>query len=425
MTGTPSLTELHISSTTAGCKQETCAVPSGPRPSLSPGRRLVLSLKLIAPAVVVVRNGSLGTFTIASPTPTATLAILNNVTQLPLATSVITFASPSTAGSNTGPRIVGTAHGSPSSSDVAGAFTPVTLSLAVHDPDLARSGSSEVLRVTTDLLSSTQYPGAFGRTLNAAQRTALCGSSMGLFSFSTTSATANISITYTPNTAVFGFQSVVCVWALTVFDKSGASDESALAVAIHSPSLPPTPELRLPSIRSVHAGTTPALARSTQRVWVVFQDLDTSNPPTASLVLNGTVVTATSVTAYGAVTFGAMFDVVMPNLTAVIPAVITVTDADDAGQATANLSFSVVQRQARRNVILPKVYLELSVAKGKYRVAASQASFETTTTVPPPSPPKADNSLATVVVVGIAVGCICIILIGVMMFFFIRLHSSR
>jgi hypothetical protein len=158
---------------------------------------------------------------------------------------------------------------------------------------------------------------------------------------------------------------------------------------------------------------------------VVFQDLDTSSPPTASLVLNGTVVTATSVTAYGAVTFGAMFDVVMPNLTAVIPAVITVTDADDAGQATANLSFSVVQRQARRNVILPKVYLELSVAKGKYRVAASQASFETTTTVPPPSPPKADNSLATVVVVGIAVGCICIILIGVMMFFFIRLHSSR
>jgi hypothetical protein len=248
---------------------------------------------------------------------------------------------------------------------------------------------------------------------------------MGTFAITTTTTTANISITYSPNTAFFGFQSVVCVWTLTVFDADGASDESALAVALHSPSLPPTAALRQPSIRSVHAGSTPAFARSTQKVWVVFQDLDTASTPTASLDLNGTVVAATTVTAYGAVTFGAFFEVTMPNVTAVIPAVITVTDADDAGTATANVSFSVVQREGRRDVILPKLYLELSVAKGQYRVAASQASFQATTTVPPPSAPKADNSLSTMEVVSIVVGCVCIVLIAIMLFFFVRLRRGR
>eukprot|EP00045_Choanoeca_perplexa_P012104 m.130737 g.130737 ORF g.130737 m.130737 type:complete len:1098 (+) comp15886_c0_seq1:197-3490(+) len=371
-----------------------------------------------------VRNGSSGMFTSTTSTLSPTVDIANNVTQLTLATATINLATSTTSGSNTAPQIVGTAQGLSTSTATAGVFAPVTLSLAVRDPDLARSGSGEFIRVTTDLLSSTQYPGPFSRTLTASERTALCGSSMGVFDTTTVDEMANVSITYTPNTAVFGFQSVVCVWSLTVVDKDGAVDESALAVAIHSPSLPPITELRLPSIRSVHAGPTPALARSTQRVWVVFQDLDTSNTPSASLDLNGTVFPATSVTAYGSVTFGAVFDVVMPNVTAVLPAVVTVTDADDAGQATANLTFTVTQRQARRDVILPKVYLELSITKGQYQVAASQASFEPTTTIAPTGPPKADNSLTTMAVVGIVVGCICLVLAVIMLVFFIRLRNN-
>eukprot|EP00730_Choanoeca_flexa_P001666 TRINITY_DN10736_c0_g2_i1.p1 TRINITY_DN10736_c0_g2~~TRINITY_DN10736_c0_g2_i1.p1 ORF type:complete len:1101 (+),score=226.83 TRINITY_DN10736_c0_g2_i1:168-3470(+) len=360
----------------------------------------------------------------SAPTP-ITLNIANNQTQLALASATIDLVMPSITSTNTGPRIIGLPSGSTSSVALSNAFPPAQLSLIVTDTDLARPGSIEFVSIATNLLSSQQYASSFSRMLTSAERRSLCGSTMGRFATSTNQDTITFTIDYTPKSNTFGFQSVVCVWQVTVTDAAGATDTTALAVGVHSPSLPPTAELGLPTIRHVYTGVSDLVADSTQQIWVVFQDLNTTSPPNATVDFNGTVVLASQILTHGNVTFSAIFDVTVPNTTGAYAGVVTVMDTNDGGQAQQNISLNVVAERQRRAVIFPKIYLELSSVGGQFEVAASQASFKPTTTLPPTVAPKADESLSTLELAGIIVGSIVVVLTAIMLYLFCRTHNRR